>query len=128
MELRRLKTGLVNSIDAVILNNGDCPAEEFLKLLERNDKASYKALAHILVRHADYGVLRNREKSKVISGRGNLLEFKTRNGDRLIYFFLPGHRTILTHGFHKGAVASAEYNRAEKIRDQYRREVENGKG
>jgi hypothetical protein len=127
MKLKVLYQGNISSINAVVLDNGDCPAEEFLKHLERTDKASYKSLAHTITLHADYGTIRNKEKSKIIEGRGNLLEFKTRNGDRLVYFYLPGHRTILTHGFHKGAVAKAEYTRADKIRDQYCREFENGK-
>jgi hypothetical protein len=127
MILRHIKTGFVYNIYAVVLNNGDCPAEEFLKQLEQKDGASYKSLAHLILRHADYGPQRNKEKSKIVEGRENLLEFKTRNGDRLMYFYLPGHRTILTHGFHKGGVTSSEYDRAEKIRDQYCREVENGK-
>jgi hypothetical protein len=74
-----------------------------------------------------YAVIRNYHKSRVIAGRENLLEFKTKRGDRLMYFYLPGHRTILTHGFHKGAVESSEYDRAERIRNQYYREIENGK-
>ncbi len=127
MELRRLKRGSRFSIDAVILNNGDCPAEDFLERVKQNDIASHKSFVNILNRHADYGEIRNIRKSRVIEGRRNLLEFKTNQGDRLVYFYLPGGRTVLTHGFHKGAIASIEYDRSETIRDQYCREVENGK-
>lgn len=127
MELRQLKIGLIFNIFAVVLNNGTCPAEEFLERVRRNDLASHRSLVNILTWHADHGPIKNKRKSRVIEDRENLLEFKTSQGDRLVYFYLCDHRTVLTHGFHKGAVASVEYDRAETIRDQYRREVENGK-
>ena len=127
MELRLLKYGLIFNIFAVVLSNGTCPAEEFLEQVKQNDLASHKSLVNILTRHADHGQMMNKTKSRVIEDRENLLEFKTRKGDRLVYFYLRDRRTVLTHGFHKGAVASAEYNRAETIRNQYCREVENVK-
>ena len=127
MELRRLITGSRFSIDAVVLNNGDCPADNYLEQVKQNDLASHKSFVNILTRHANHGEIRNKRKSKVIADRDNLLEFKTYQGDRLVYFYLRGWRTVLTHGFHKGAVLSDEYDRAEKIKDQYCREVENGK-
>ena len=64
MELSLIYQGALSSIYAIVLNNGDCPSQDFLNYLERNDKASYKALAHIMVRHAEYGVLRNRRNQK----------------------------------------------------------------
>lgn len=127
MELKCLKTGLIFSIYAVVLNNGSCPVEEFLEQIKQDDLTCHKSLVNILTRHADHGEMRNKKKSRVIEGRRNLLEFKTNQGDRLMYFYLPDRKTVLTHGFHKGAVASIEYDRAETIRDQYLREVENGK-
>lgn len=127
MKLQLIYKGVKSGIYAIVLNNGNCPADEFLKQLERNDVASHKSMKSILILHAEHGGIMNYHKSRVIAGRENLLEFKTRNGDRLMYFYLPGRRTILTHGFHKGAVESSEYNRAERIRDQYCREVENGR-
>ena len=82
MELRRLKTGLIFSVDAVVLNNGACPAEAFLERLRQNDLASHKSLVNILTRHADHGEMRNKKKSRVIEDRENLLEFKTQQGDK----------------------------------------------
>jgi hypothetical protein len=35
--------------------------------------------------------------------------------------------TILTHGFLKGAPVKAEFKKAKRIRDQYNREVEDGR-
>jgi hypothetical protein len=126
MRLKLLKTGKMSSIYAVVLDNGTCPAEGFLEQVRRRDLASHKSLINILTRHADHGVLRNKRKSKVIEGRANLLEFKTRQGDRLVYFYLPDRKTVLTHGFRKGASASSEFDKAEAMRDQYRREADNG--
>ena len=119
MKLRLLKNGLVFSIYAIVLDNDFCPADDFLKQLEHQDLASHKSLINILTRHADHGEIKNKTKSRVIEDRKNLLEFKTYQGGRLVYFYSPGRRTILTHGFHKGVPASAEYDRAEAMRDQY---------
>ena len=127
MKLRLIYQGALSSINAIVLDNGDCPAQDFLNYLERNDIASHKSIKSILIKHAELGGIRNYHKSRVIAGRENLLEFKTKHGDRLMYFYLPGHRTVLTHGFHKGAVESSEYDQAERIRNQYCREIENGK-
>ena len=119
MLLRLLKRGSVFSIYAIVLNDDSCPADDFLKQLKHQDLASHKSLVNILTRHADHGEIRNKKKSRVIEDRANLLEFKTHQGDRLVYFYLPGRMTVLTHGFHKGVPASAEYDRAEAMRDQY---------
>ena len=83
MRLKLLKAGKMFSIYAVVLDNSTCPAKDFLEQVGRRDRASHKSLINILIRHADHGVLRNKRKSKVIKGRANLLEFKTRQGDRL---------------------------------------------
>jgi len=127
MRLRLLQRGLIFSIFAVVLDDGTCLAEGFLEQVKQNDPASHKSLVNILTRHANHGPINNKKKSRVIGGRENLLEFKTTQGARLVYFYLPGGKTVLTHGFYKGAIASTEYDRAERIRDQYCREVENGK-
>jgi len=121
MILRLLKSGSVFSIYAIVLDDDSCPADDFIKQLKHQDSASHKSLVNILTRHADHGEIRNKRKSRVIEDRENLLEFKTHQGDRLVYFYLPGRMTILTHGFHKGVPASAEYYRAEAMRDQYSR-------
>ena len=119
MILRLLKSGVVFSIYAIVLDDNSCPADDFLKQLRHQDLASHKSLVNILTRHADHGEIRNKRKSRVIEDRNNLFEFKTYQGDRAVYFYLPGRMTVLTHGFHKGVSASAEYDRAEAMRDQY---------
>jgi hypothetical protein len=126
MRLKLLIPGKMFNIYALVLNNGDCPAEVFLEKTRRGDLISYRSLINILTRHADHGALRNKKKSRVIEGRTNLLEFKTHRGDRLVYFYLRDQKTVLTLGFHKGASASAEFDRAEAMRDQYLEEADDG--
>jgi len=107
--------------------NGSCPAVEFLEQLKQNNSASHRSLTSVYTFHADYGPIWNERKSRAIEGRQNLLEFKSTQGDRLLYFYLGGSRTVLTHGFHKGATAKVEYDKAETMRNQYLKEVANGK-
>jgi len=126
MQLKQIKNGIIFNIYAIVLNNGICPIEEFLEQLKINDPSSLKSFVTIFNRHADHGPLRNERKSKVLKDRENLLEFKTDHGDRIMYFYLPGKMTVLTHGFHKGAPESQEYDRAESIRDRYCQEIKNG--
>ncbi len=114
------------SIYAIICNDGSCPAIDFLEQVKQNNPASHKSLVSIYTRHADHGQIRNIRKSRAVKGRRSMLEFKSNQGDRLLYFYLPGRKTVLTHGFHKGAPAKAEYNKAERMRNQYLKEVGNG--
>lgn len=114
------------NIYAIICDDGSCPAIDFLEQVKQNDPASHKSLVNIYTRHADHGPIKNIRKSKYVKGRRNLLEFKSKQGDRIIYFYLPDGKTVLTHGFHKGTPAEVEYSKAERIRDQYLREVGNG--
>ena len=119
MRLQLVKSGSTLSIYAVVLDNGTCPAEDFLELLRQRDKASLRSLVNLLARHAEHGPIRNERKSRAIKGKDNLWEFKTRQGDRIPFFYLAGGKTVLTHGFHKGAPARTEYRKAEAIRDRY---------
>ncbi len=115
MRLKLQRQGRKFAIYAVLLDNGKCPAFDFLEEAKRNNPASHESLVRIYTMHADSGPIRNKTKSRVIEGRQNLLEFKSRQDDRLLYFYLSGSRTVLTHGFHKGAPAEAEYDKAEKM-------------
>ena len=126
MRLKLQRQGRKFAIYAVLLDNSKCPAFDFLEEAKRNNPASHKSLVNILKRHADFGQIGNERKSRVLEGYRGLLEFKSRQGDRLLYFYLPDWKTILTHGFHKGAPEKAEYDRARAIKDQYLREEGNG--
>lgn len=126
MSLSLQYRGTVFSIYAIVCSNGSCPVIDFLEQVKQNDPASHRSLVNIYQRHADYGQIWNIRKSRSVRGYKHLLEFKSKQGDRLVYFYLSGAKTVLTHGFHKGARADVEYDKAKKMRDQYIREVGNG--
>ena len=126
MELKLLTKGRIFSIYAVVLENGTCPAQDFMQRLRRENLASHKSLMNIIQRHADSGPIRNMRKSRDIEGKQGLFEFKTFQGDRLLYCYLPDNRTALMNGFHKGASASREYNKAEAIMRAWRKEGTDG--
>ena len=110
---------------AIVCNDGSCPAVEFLDELKQNDLGSHKSIVNVYLRHANSGPIMNIEKSRPIKGRDNLFEFKSKQGARILYFYLPGKKTVLTHGFYKGAPTEPEYDRAENMRDQYIEESKN---
>jgi hypothetical protein len=114
------------NIYAIVCDDESCPVISFLDYLRKTNTPSHRSLVSIYTRHADHGQLRNIRKSRPIKGHKNLFEFKSTQGDRLLYFYLPDRKTVLTHGFHKGAPAKEEYDRAERMREQYREEVGDG--
>ncbi len=117
MRLQLFKKGLKFSVWVLVLDDGSCPATDFMQRLKQDDRASHRSLVNVLLRHADYGPIMNTRKSRAIEGRVNLFEFKSSQGARLLYFYLPGRRTVLAHGFQKGARASIEYDRAESMKE-----------
>lgn len=121
MNLRLVRDGEKFRIFAVDLGEGEtsnCPALEFIQGLP---EASRKSLIAVLQLHAVSGPLKNTEKSRQVKGMDELWEFKSRQGDRLLFFYPKGERgvTILTNDFHKGARVETEARRAQSIREQY---------
>jgi len=94
----------------------DCPAEEFIMQMSDSSK---KTLTATLNRHKDHGPLWNEEKSRLLWQ--GIYEFKTRQGDRIYYFYDSGRLTILTHGSvrPKGQQLSDEVSRAVRLKDLY---------
>ncbi len=97
-------------------NSGRSPAMDFLERLRRTNGNSYGALVRRAENHVNYGPVANSAISRPIKGRGNLYEFKSHQGDRLLYFLLPGGDIVLIGGFHKGAPPEPEFDRAERLR------------
>ena len=95
-----------------------CPV---LEILEETSEASRKSLLSIIGQHADRGPILNIQKSRPL-GNG-IFEFKSRQGDRILFFYPEGQRgvTILTHGFRKGAQVRTEIERAISYREEYLR-------
>lgn len=93
-----------------------CPILEFL---EEALEPSRKSLLSIIQQHAERGPILNRQKSRHL-GNG-IFEFKSRQGDRILFFYPEGQRgiTVVTHGFRKGARVSTEIERAINYRTEY---------
>jgi hypothetical protein len=94
----------------------DCPAEDFILQM---GETSRKSLVATLKRHKDHGPVLNEEKSRYLYQ--DIYEFKTRQGDRVYYFYDINQFTILTHGSvkPKGKQLSNEVSRAVEIKDLY---------
>ena len=76
-------------------------------------------MLNVLRQHAMAGPVLNEQKSRLLED--GIYEFKSRQGDRLLYFYSPVQRglTILTHGFHKGSRLRVEIARANSMRSEY---------
>ena len=93
-----------------------CPAQEFIADMS---VASRKSILGVLRHHAASGPILNTGKSRLLEE--GIFEFKSRQGDRLLYFYHPGQRrlTLVTHGFRKGARLRTELERAYTLRREY---------
>ena len=93
-----------------------CPAEEFITQMNESSK---KSLTAILKRHMDHGPVLNTEKSRPLWQ--DIYEFKTRQGDRIYYFYDSDRLTILTHGSikPKKKQLSTEVTRAVSLKSLY---------
>ncbi len=78
-------------------------------------EASKKSMTKVLRLHGDNGPLRNERKSKHL--RDGIFEFKTAQGDRILWFYGSNQTTILTHGFKKKRNYNDEIQRARYYRD-----------
>ena len=102
-------------IEAVVLENGSCPAEEFLEELDEVDTQKMKALFDLFIRSRPRPL--SREKFKKIEGTDDLFEFKNFQ-IRMPCFFKPGGRLLLTHGLIKKGdkLSTPEIDKAKKIK------------
>ena len=110
MNLSLLKNGEHFYVYALVLDDGCVPAIEFLEALEKSNIRSYEQLLAVIERHAKHGPLRNRQQSNTLDDK--ILEFKCRGVERLAYAYLPGKRTVITHGFKKPKNYNEEIKRA----------------
>jgi len=105
-------------IYSVILDNGSCPSIEFLEDLRKNRPKSYKSMVNLYIRHANYGEIRDKKKSRSIKGFPGLYEYKTNQGDRLLYCYLVDWKIVLLCGFHKSNFFKNEYQKAKDLMDK----------
>ena len=104
----------------------DCPVMDFIAEMaepSRNGRTIRKSLLALLRMHADHGPITNERRSRKLSE--NIFEFKTRQADRVYYFYNPGGQTILTHGSRKpsSSMVRNEVQREERMMAQYRKEI-----
>lgn len=119
MELVLILEGQAFGIYALSRNRGGvrhCPAQEFMAGMS---EASEKSLIKVLQRCVASGPMFNFQKSRLLEE--GIFEFKSRQGDRLVYFYHPARRgqIIITHGFRKGAKLRTEIDRALALRREY---------
>ena len=126
MRLSLQYVGKAYSVYAIELDSGKCPAVDYLEKLRQKNPASHKSMVAVLTTHAERGPLLNKQKSRKIVGWLDLWEFKSRQGDRIVYFYLPGRGVVLTHGFHKGASEDVEFMKAIRMRQDCMRATRNG--
>lgn len=89
-------TGAQRTIEYAVLADGSMPARDSLESLTPRDKARVLVLFERL---AEHGRIASREQFKKVEGT-EFWEFK-RFQTRVICFFLPKGRVILTNGFIK---------------------------
>src|SRR5687767_5236174 len=118
MRLWEWDRGAVYSLWVVDLSDDrsrpDCPVLDFMEQLGRSAPRQRDALIAVLEQHMEYGQIRNTRKSNDL-GDG-IHEFKESRGGRLVYFYMPGWRTVLTEGFKKGARVAPFKKRALELK------------
>ena len=125
MKLRPQISGDAFRIVAVVLNNGDCPAVDYLRELKTDIPAAHKKMHSTLYLHAAQGPIKNKKVSRPLRGKRykDILEFKTPQGARLFYFYIPGGTTALTNGCNKTMPSEPCYERARRIKLQVEEEL-----
>ena len=112
----------------MVLDNGDCPAVDYLRELKADIPAAQKKMLGTLDLHAEHGPIRNIRVSSPLKGKRykDLWEFKTQQGARLFYFYIPGGTTVLTNGCNKTMPSKPCYERARSIKHQIEEELGRG--
>lgn len=105
-----------------MLEDGSCPAEDFLNGLDEGRTAKMKALFHFFIEIHPRQM--SDQKFKKIEGTADLFEFKSHQ-IRMPCFFASGGRILLTHGLTKkqDRLPSSEITRAKMIKGVFERRV-----
>ena len=128
MKLRYQESGRKFEIVALELDNGRVPAIEYLRHLKADDQAAHRRLHTVMDMHKDDGPIYNERVSRGLEGDRyhGLYEFKTPQGARLFYFYLPGRVTVLTNGCDKTDPPQPCYEQARGYKLQVEQEIANG--
>jgi hypothetical protein len=109
-------------IEAVVRDDGSCPAKEFLDGLDAGKTAKMKALFTLFIERFPQPL--SGEKFKKIEGTEDLFEFKSFQ-IRIPCFFVSGGRILLTHGLIKqqDRLRPSEIARANEIKGVFDRRM-----
>jgi len=119
MKLERQYSGSKCTIYLLVLDNGTCPARDYLTTLKVQNEHSHKAMLRRITNHGDIGSTRIKKHGHPIAGRKNLFVWSTHQGARLLYFRMSGTSVVATHGYKKGDPLKRQYDRAERLRDDW---------
>jgi phage-related protein len=121
-----LCSGRKFTIECAIRSNGTMPAKDFYDHeLSNQERAKLKPP---ITRLADDGRVDNKERFKKVEGTEELFEFKSHQV-RILGFFRPGGRFVLTHGLRKkqDRLPKTEIKMAETIRAEHIKREQNPK-
>ena len=121
MAHRLIYEGARHQVIALGLQDGSCPAGEFLDDLDESDTAKIAAIVQYL---GDRGHLSNPEKFKKIEG-SSVFEIKSFQ-IRIFCFFASDRRLVLLYGLRKkkNKHKNADIRRAERYREWYESQLE----
>lgn len=108
-------SGSLFTVEGAVRTNGECESKDFLDALVESERAK---IFKIIKRLADFGVVQNPQQFKKVEGE--IWEFKEFQR-RILMYYLPDRRIILTHGFIKKGdrTPKTEINRANTIMNEY---------
>lgn len=113
MRLRRQRRGQAFDVRALELDNGSCPALEYLQKLENSHPELAQSMYSRIKYRADTSVIHNTKISKGLTGKPyNGLFRLIYKGERLCYCFLPGGLVVLLNGYNKNDVEEREWEKA----------------
>lgn len=106
-------------VDFYIMSDGSCPMKEFLDSLDNKMRAKF--LRTVMLLEQNGNELREPYSKHLDDG---IFELRVKQGSditRALYFFVVGHRIILTNGFVKKAqkTPKSEIDLAKKYREDY---------
>lgn len=128
MRFKSQCSGTAFNVVALELDNGQCPAIEYLRQLKSNNVKAHKRLLAVLLTHANRGPIRNIKVSRPLKGDRykDIYEFKTPHGARLFYFYMPERVTVLTNGCDKTDPPKPCYEKARAYKLQLEEEMRRG--
>ena len=117
MRLRKVAQGAKFDVYVLDRKSSGPPNEPAWDFLTGLDAKRHKAMIHRIQTHAQRGPLLNTQMSRRLED--GIFEFKTPNGDRLLFFYGERRQTILTNGFTKGARLATELRTAKQLRGEW---------